>query len=202
MGKLLRYIAVTVLLSGILAAAVAMFAEPFFEKLFKRLGVDSSEWVDPMMSFFNQEYLSVIIASMIWFGIGVMSHWLAVRADIKPQTKEKKLRSLHRDLCEASDDLWGAMKSNGVYDFNKKSIVTDHKLNSLYYELNKLGIITPKIGAYSNKEHNFLHTLFLGNIKEYVGKGQIKLAKQAAKKTMSEFKAVRGQLQQQPDTQS
>ena len=83
MGKLLRYFLLVVLGLGLASAAVSMFAEPFFTELYEKLGLDTSSWVDPMLSFLDS---SAAISGLIFvFGvtIGAWGHFFATKIDRK-----------------------------------------------------------------------------------------------------------------------
>ncbi|WP_417686378.1 hypothetical protein [Roseibium sp.] len=81
MRHFIRLVAIIGLGSGIIAAAVAMFAEPFFEELYSQLGVDTSRWVTPALNFIISESGKLTIALAIGFGVGVLAHWLATKWD-------------------------------------------------------------------------------------------------------------------------
>lgn len=81
MGRLIRNLSLGIIGVGMLAAAVAMFAEPFFAELYASLGIDTSLWVAPVLTFFQNHFVHLAIAVMFGFGVGVWGHFFATRLD-------------------------------------------------------------------------------------------------------------------------
>ena len=81
MRDFVRYFAWVVLGGGVLAAAVAQFAEPFFGELYKVLGIDTSKWVVPLLTFLRSGWGQNVIFASIGFGLGVLTHWVAKMLD-------------------------------------------------------------------------------------------------------------------------
>ena len=79
MGAVLRYI-----LLSLAAAFVAMFAEPFFSELLRRFGIDTSQWVEPIVTLASQIWFQLLASGVVGATIGAWGHWALTKLERKP----------------------------------------------------------------------------------------------------------------------
>jgi hypothetical protein len=81
MGKLLRYILLSIFGMAALSAFWAMLFEPFFDEALQRLGVNSASWVDPMIELFQTQWVQNSFFTLLGATFGAWAHFWAVRID-------------------------------------------------------------------------------------------------------------------------
>lgn len=81
MRKVIKSIGYGLLFVGVGGAAIAMLSEPFFSKLYDRMGINTASWVDPMIDLFQHPYIHISLSGMIGFGIGVLTYRAAGKID-------------------------------------------------------------------------------------------------------------------------
>lgn len=87
MGKIVRFVLLGVVVLGVFAAFVAMFAEPFAAELYKQLGIDTSRWVTPMLTFLSQDWVAQTLLVLMGAAAGAWLHWLATKWDARKAGK-------------------------------------------------------------------------------------------------------------------
>ena len=144
MGKLIRYFAFGILGVGILAAAVAMFAEPFFQELYKRQGIDSAAWVSPLLSVFHYQQTHIVITAMIAAGLGAWANSVATRFD---RSRLEKSMAAGSRLAELGDELHSLEHALGNNDWPSLATIERcvSRVMSLELTLNSMGFKTPHI---------------------------------------------------------
>lgn len=93
MGKVLRWVLGAIASAIFIGAASAMLAEPFWQHLFAKLGIDSSRWVEPITQIFFTSWFRLLCAGVFGSAIGAWVHWAAVLYDRRKPKREA-------DLCD------------------------------------------------------------------------------------------------------
>lgn len=105
MGALLRYV-----LLALAAAFLAMLAEPFFSELLRRMGVDTSQWVEPIVAQVSRAGFQLLAASVLGATAGAWAHWaLTKREGEAPRGKmlaaQYKLSELFKEAVAVRNRL-------------------------------------------------------------------------------------------------
>lgn len=115
MGKMLRYILLSILGVAILAAFFAMLFEPFFAALLVRFEIDSSSWVDPMLEVFANRWVHVILAGLLGATLGAWAHWGAskfdaprdrIKTDADNQKRLLDSKDVGKRCCDLSEEMF------------------------------------------------------------------------------------------------
>lgn len=134
MGRILRFSLAAIASAIFSGAALAMLAEPFWQELYKRLGIDSSKWVGPMIDLFSKEWVHLVFSGIFGSAIGAWAHWMASKFDnmraptaqSSPNHASRKVETA--DDVAASDDTkshWRADIGGDVANLSGVSVVAN-----------------------------------------------------------------------------
>ncbi|AWC25343.1 hypothetical protein CO731_05053 [Aminobacter sp. MSH1] len=143
MGKIFRFV-----LLGITSAFMAMFAEPFFSELLRRVGVDTSAWVQPAMALMSWatstpwfQFLTVLFMGAT---IGAWLDWLLRKVDARSSDVRvvvaQRLASLGKDL----ETLGQFFDLNSPPSIAQLERYVD-QVRSVEISVSKLGVTVPRI---------------------------------------------------------
>jgi hypothetical protein len=148
---------------SVATAFMATFIEPFFSAFLVRIGVDSSTWVSPLMTWVSklasQEWFRLLGIGTICFAIGLWTDWFLAKAvkkskdeaeQIKPDWRVAYLRRTHLKVWEAACLIAGEMPRRPL----------PQGAASAYAEQIKHGLVDAQIVG----EWNFTRNLILSSI--------------------------------------
>lgn len=186
MGACVRYI-----LLALATAALAMLFEPFFSEALRRAGIDSAEWVAPIMNGVaaaaSLAWLNVLAISIVGAAVGAWAHYLASVLDRKTPRKEARLSGLVSQFDNLKGDLAGLLIHWRAYPYQLGNWSGDAygKLIALHASLHKLGIKFPhpaKIRSTDDCINRVERIItFLSIMREIAYKGHLKETKEFGK---------------------
>jgi hypothetical protein len=85
MGAIFRWFLLVIVGVGFLSAFVAVLFEPFASEVLLRLGVDSSKWAGPVLSFLMENWPVAIIIFVCGLAAGAWAHFAITKIDRRGQ---------------------------------------------------------------------------------------------------------------------
>lgn len=189
MGAWVRTIAVFFFLGPL----AAMFSEPFFEAIYDAVGWDTETYAGPLLERIKKLTGAVAFIPvsflMIGAGIGVWVHFLAMRFERGKRAKRKpstislyqEIRRLQYALNEFERNPQGSYRKVRVSDPSLDAD-TDAELRSFLASIEAMKIPAPKAGDRIQIKDAALFSGYMAALKPFLLKGQIKEAKEEARR--------------------
>lgn len=144
MGAAIRY----VLLGIVLAGFGAQLVEPFAAEIYKRLGLDSAEWVEPVATILENEAAWPAFLVIVGMTVGAWLHWLASkwdrRSDHKSSARQTALTMIQPNLgikCKALAQR--IRESNAPFGRSKGMVRLLSEYDVVRWGLRDLGVNLP-----------------------------------------------------------
>jgi hypothetical protein len=177
--RIINYIAVAILLG----AASAMFAEPFWLKLYQRLGIDASGWVDPAIFLIKNSKFQVLCSIVFGFAIGA---WVQRQIIFIEQRNPKKDKEICDYLLPRIDSVISSLNRivTAPTALDKSSIApitVVPEIKSLYNLLLAHGFEVPTIPTKLREVYIAQNILYFKGIQPSIANHQLNEARDQAK---------------------